>query len=167
VRISRRQTIKLFATAFFSGSLFARSAITHSAGPDSKEFISPLSALLGFLIDDEVNIQQQVLKKSLQKMQLDLVYEKTLLRGLSQLDQLSVNKWNKNFTALNAEQKSSLIRSLQNHNNPFLQRFYNTVNQTALEHYYSLPESWMQLGYDGPPQPAGFADYARQHTKPA
>ncbi len=39
--------------------------------------------------------------------------------------------------------------------------FFETTRTDAVVHYYARPESWAELGYDGPPQPAGFPDHDR------
>lgn len=41
-------------------------------------------------------------------------------------------------------------------------RFLKTILTHANDIYYSRPEVWKTLGYNGPPQPNGFADFARQ-----
>lgn len=39
-------------------------------------------------------------------------------------------------------------------------RFFEQTRIVAFFYYYSDAASWPALGYDGPPQPAGFMDYA-------
>ena len=38
--------------------------------------------------------------------------------------------------------------------------FFIAVRHYAFEIYYAHPETWVSLGYTGPPQPVGFPDYA-------
>jgi len=38
--------------------------------------------------------------------------------------------------------------------------FFDAVRADAFRLYYADPRSWPALGYDGPPQPAGFPDHA-------
>jgi hypothetical protein len=40
-------------------------------------------------------------------------------------------------------------------------RVFRRTRLEALTHYYADARSWPAIGYGGPPQPAGFPDYAR------
>lgn len=39
--------------------------------------------------------------------------------------------------------------------------FFQSTLDDTLYHHYADPRSWVGLGYDGPPQPRGFADHQR------
>lgn len=43
-------------------------------------------------------------------------------------------------------------------------RVFRLLRNAAMTAYYARPESWPSLGFDGPPQPAGFPGYAGPPT---
>lgn len=45
-------------------------------------------------------------------------------------------------------------------------RVFRLLRHSAMIEYYGLPETWPSLGFDGPPQPAGFPGYAGPPAAP-
>lgn len=43
--------------------------------------------------------------------------------------------------------------------------FFRNVRTDTIRFYYSTPQVWTALGYDGPPQPDGFLDFDRPPAK--
>lgn len=76
--------------------------------------------------------------------------------GLWNLDALSKSKFKKPFYALEEkEDKKEIIEHIRSRNALFFKEFQKTV----ISLYYSNPEVWKRLSYNGPPQPRGFMDY--------
>jgi hypothetical protein len=86
--------------------------------------------------------------------------------GFWHIDALSRNKYAKPFYKLeNKEHINTLIKYISVKNRLFFNQFRNLV----IKLYYSDPEAWRKLSYDGPPQPKGFMDYADapEESKPS
>ena len=77
--------------------------------------------------------------------------------GFWNLDTISKTKFKKPFYALEKkEQKEEVINHVSIKNRTFFKQFRETI----INLYYTHPEVWKKLSYNGPPQPRGFMDYA-------
>ena len=67
------------------------------------------------------------------------------------------------FTGLDQVRRDQIVaRAAAARRGTVVRAFFDTVRRDALALYYADARSWPSLGYDGPPQPAGFPD----HTEP-
>ncbi|GBD38447.1 hypothetical protein HRbin37_00696 [bacterium HR37] len=77
--------------------------------------------------------------------------------GLWNLDAVSRAQFKKPFYQLeNKEEKEKIVKHISVKNKTFFDGFRETV----IKLYYSNPEVWKKLSYNGPPQPRGFMDYS-------
>ena len=82
--------------------------------------------------------------------------------GLWNLEAVSRALTKKSFHELkDREEIDKVLNHVARHNIIFLKKFRDTVIQL----HYSNPAVWRTLGYEGPPQPRGFMDYASPPRK--
>jgi hypothetical protein len=91
---------------------------------------------------------------------------KILVLGCAWLDKQARALGAGEFALLAAPQREAIVTSAERSAARSLPRvFFATTQQLAFERYYAHTESWQELGYDGPPQPRGFADFAGPPAK--
>lgn len=65
------------------------------------------------------------------------------------------------FVALEAERQMALLQRMESApERSAPARVFAMLRYAAMSAYYGRPEAWPSLGFDGPPQPAGFPGYA-------
>jgi len=78
--------------------------------------------------------------------------------GIWNMDAIATNKFFKPFYELTTdEEKKQVIDHIRARNRLFYTKFRTLI----VKFYYSHPQVWKKLAYDGPPQPRGFMDYAK------
>lgn len=99
------------------------------------------------------------------KAKNDADYEYLLKRGCQWLDEQARQRGADSFTALQPADREAVVSAAQASPDRSLARvFFNATRDDALLFYYSNPASWPGLGFRGPPQPQGYADFARRPT---
>jgi hypothetical protein len=99
------------------------------------------------------------------KAKNDADYEYLLTRGCQWLDEQARQRGADSFTALQPADREAVVSAAQASPDRSLARvFFNATRDDALLFYYSNPASWPGLGFRGPPQPQGYADFARRPT---
>lgn len=96
-------------------------------------------------------------------------YTRLLHGGLAWLDKMAYAQYNKTaFTLLKQDQREAIVRIAEATKMPSPQRvFFEQIRKDSFHFYYSHPQSWHNLGFNGPPQPAGFIDYTQPpNSKP-
>lgn len=82
------------------------------------------------------------------------------IAGLETIEKYSLEKYGKSFHSLgNAERDIILKRIAEIPEDKFQGFFFKKFRETVLAFYYTSPEVWKILRYNGPPQPNGFMDY--------
>jgi len=82
--------------------------------------------------------------------------------GFYNLHAVSMQFFKKGFFELKSnDQKNKIIK----HVSTFNRGFYSEYRKLIIEIYYSNPQTWKKLNYDGPPQPRGFLDYTEAPKK--
>lgn len=77
--------------------------------------------------------------------------------GFWNLDTISKTRFKKPFYRLTSdEERKEIIEHVRSRNS----RFFRGFRSLVIEFYYSHPEVWKRLSYNGPPQPRGFMDYS-------
>ncbi len=87
-------------------------------------------------------------------------YRRLLTRGCQELDLAARKLGTADFASLpeaSRERLVTLLAAAAPGSPPRI--FFETTRSDAVVHYYAHPESWAALGYNGPPQPAGFPDH--------
>jgi hypothetical protein len=123
-----------------------------------------LAAYLDTLIpDDDLGpgvVRLGIDKKFLAAAAADQRRRALLDAGLAWLDEQA--KWGgaQDFVALGEAGRATVV-SLAAEAEPgsLPRKFFEATRSGALTYYYSHPQAWAAIGYDGPPQPAGFTDY--------
>ena len=78
--------------------------------------------------------------------------------GLWNMDAIGTNKFFKPFFELTTvEEKKQVIDHIRARNSLFYKKF----RLLLIRFYYSHPQVWKKLSYNGPPQPRGFMDYTQ------
>ncbi|NOX08910.1 MAG: gluconate 2-dehydrogenase subunit 3 family protein [Gammaproteobacteria bacterium] len=90
-------------------------------------------------------------------------YTRLLHGGLAWLDKMAYAQYNRRgFTLLTQAQREAIVRMAEATKMPSAQRlFFEQIRKDSFLFYYSHPQSWSNLGFNGPPQPAGFIDYTQ------
>ena len=80
--------------------------------------------------------------------------------GLEAIEKYSMNRYGKSFHALNSPEKETVLRWMDEMPVKKLEGFFfRKFRMMVLALYYTSPEAWKTLRYNGPPQPNGFMDY--------
>ena len=78
--------------------------------------------------------------------------------GIWNMDAIATNKFFKPFYELTTmEEKKQVIDHISARN----RLFYTKFRALIIKFYYSHPQVWKKLSYNGPPQPRGFIDYTQ------
>ncbi len=99
------------------------------------------------------------------KAKNDADYEYLLKRGGQWLDEQARQRGADSYTALPPADREAIVSVAQASPERSLARvFFDATRDDALFFYYSNPASWPGLGFRGPPQPQGYADFTRSPT---
>jgi hypothetical protein len=91
----------------------------------------------------------------------DAGYRRLLDLGCAWLDQQAGFFGEKAFGALGENQRARLVLFASEQAFGSVPRvFFEMTQAHALRLFWARPEAWPAIGYGGPPQPAGFIDYA-------
>lgn len=86
---------------------------------------------------------------------------KRLARGCGWLDVEAAKAGSPSFAELDEEGRVAIVgRAAAASPGSPERRFFEATRDAAMLAYYAKPPAWPALGYDGPPQPEGFMDYA-------
>ncbi len=168
MKLTRRQIMRLFARAGFVAS-FGPMA-TMAVAQDTKDRFDPairrtFIRFLDTLIPDEngspgaeTSGVADILATEAEGMPRILEF---IDEGCRWLDAEAQETGALSFAELDAENRETIVRRASLAEPTLLQRqFFDVVLEVALSAYYATPAGWQVIGYDGPPQPFGFPDYA-------
>jgi hypothetical protein len=83
-------------------------------------------------------------------------------RGCAWLDQQAAERGAADFADLpQAGRDALIVLAEQSPAGSVPQAFFAFTQQQVFNHYYAQPAAWQGLGFDGPPQPRGFPDFAQ------
>lgn len=105
----------------------------------------------------DLGIHEKVKETVLQRP--DVV--KACIAGLEALEKYSLNKYGKPFYLLKQEERETVLKRMDKdeRREDRWKGFLFNFRLTVITHYYTSPEVWKTLKYNGPPQPRGFMDY--------
>jgi hypothetical protein len=89
-------------------------------------------------------------------------YLKLIVAGCRWLDSEARRRGARDFSGLDTtdrEDVASLAERSEADSLPLV--FFENTLEDTFHFYYARRESWVMLGYDGPPQPRGFMNYAQ------
>lgn len=167
MRLSRR--LLLTALAWSLGGLPAR-----RLWPRAAQAAAPLTALgpyLDILIPDDgaspaataLGVEAALRERA----GADPAYQKLLALGCAALDQAARAQGADDFAALQpGAQRALVARLAAAGSDTGAGVFFARTRWDAMDAYYGRAESWPMLGYDGPPQPDGFMDFASPPGRP-
>jgi hypothetical protein len=82
--------------------------------------------------------------------------------GCAWLDQQAAERGAGDFANLPEAERPAVIALAEASPERSLPRMFFAFTQgEAFTHYYAQPAAWQGLGFDGPPQPVGFPDFAK------
>jgi hypothetical protein len=82
--------------------------------------------------------------------------------GCAWLDQQASKRGAEDFAALPQAERNAIVALAEGSPRYSLPKtFFAFTQQQAFSHYYAQPAAWQGLGFDGPPQPVGFPDFAK------
>ena len=83
--------------------------------------------------------------------------------GFWNLDTISKQRFKKPYYQLKTKkEKDAVLNHLLARSNT--KKFIHNFKRAVVKLYYSSPEVWKKLSYNGPPQPRGFLDYYKPPT---
>jgi len=161
LKLTRRQLLDLLVAL----SVWVPLRILLAAVPSDHSASSPqnLRAFLDVLLPEDESPSASQLGVDAQI--LDEASEHPNVKGLldtgsAWLDLQARRKRAQAFHQLDEQGKIDIVKLAESQPQPSLIRVYfRFVQDRAFKYYYSHPDSWASLGYDGPPQPRGFMDY--------
>ena len=163
MKLSRRILLRLFARVglILGFGSFATNAVART-DPDAA--LGRLAAFLDTLIpDDDMGpgaVRLGVDRKFLAAAKNRRI-RKLMVTGFAWLDEQAKHAGAENFAALGAAERHRIVAQAEASARGSLPyRFFRVSRNVAFFHYYAHPQAWAALGYDGPPQPGGFLDYA-------
>jgi hypothetical protein len=88
-------------------------------------------------------------------------YRRLLVQGCLWLDREARRRGGTDFAGLGQDARDVIVAFADSRRAGSPPRaFFETVRRAAFTAYYADARSWPDIGYDGPPQPAGFPDHA-------
>ena len=143
---------------------------THAIDPlVPADELNPLSALAPFLdtllpADTTPSASQLEVDKALVALaKRDPSLDQLLTLGCTWLDSEAKQLGSKNFSTLGESLRERVVAQAEGSPPGGLPAtFFQVVLTLAYRYYYARRESWIGLGFSGPPQPVGFPD----HTQP-
>jgi len=88
--------------------------------------------------------------------------------GCAWLDGQAAERGAEDFTTLDAAGREAVVAlAEQSPERSLPKAFFELTRREAFSHYYAQPAAWAGLGFGGPPQPMGFADFAEPPKVPA
>ena len=86
--------------------------------------------------------------------------------GAAWLDANAKQHFDRLFAELDTTARDQVIEHASQGKRSTLEyAFFSRTKDIVFRHYYSQAAVWPSLGYDGPPQPRGFLDYASPPTR--
>ena len=106
--------------------------------------------------------QLKVAPDLIRKAKQETGFERLLILGSEWLNKQSQDQRQQQFENLDEATRIAIVKTAEQSAERSLPRvFFSAVQHYAFEIYYAHPETWVSLGYAGPPQPVGFPDYAK------
>jgi hypothetical protein len=103
-----------------------------------------------------------VLEKILEDAQADNALRRIIKKGCAWLDDMAGKRGSLPFASLGESDRDDIVELASHARGGSPEAvFFERIRTPAFSYYYSQVESWPYLGYDGPPQPKGFIDYAQ------
>ena len=88
-------------------------------------------------------------------------FRKLIVAGCRWLDGEAVKAGTRSFPGLDEDKRNAIIgRASRSARRSVPRQFFDRTRRPAFVLYYGIASSWSAIGYAGPPQPAGFLDYA-------
>ena len=126
--------------------------------------LSALPAFLDTLIPEDISpsaSQLNVGPDLIGRARRESDFERLLILGCTWLNEQSLKQGKQLFENLDEVSRIAIVKIAEQSADRSLPRvFFIAVRHYAFEIYYAHPETWVSLGYTGPPQPVGFPDYA-------
>lgn len=135
----------------------------------SAEALSAIPAFLDTLIPADVSpsaSQLNVGPDLITAARQQSGFERLLILGCAWLNEQAQKQGQKQqkkkFENLDESSQIAIVKLAEQSADRSLPRvFFNAVQHYAFGIYYAHPETWVSLGYTGPPQPVGFPDHAK------
>ena len=126
--------------------------------------LSALPAFLDTLIPEDISpsaSQLNVGPELIGRARRETAFERLLILGCTWLNEQSIKQGKQLYENLDEASRIAIVKIAEQSVDRSLPRvFFIAVRHYAFEIYYARPETWVSLGYTGPPQPVGFPDYA-------
>jgi hypothetical protein len=110
-----------------------------------------------------LNVDRDLIGMSGQNPDLD----RLLVLGCAWLNEQAKKRGQQVFEDLDEAARTTIVQIAEQSSERSLPRvFFNAVQHYTFGLYYAHSEAWASLGYPGPPQPAGFLDFAEPPGAP-
>ena len=132
--------------------------------------LTALPAFLDTLIPEDISpsaSQLNVGPDLINRARQESGFERLLILGCSWLNEQAQKQGHPLFENLDEASRIAIVKvAEQSADRSLPGAFFNAVQHYAFGIYYAHPETWVSLGFNGPPQPVGFPDYARPPRAP-
>lgn len=170
MQLSRRELFRLIFGAGLlaaSGYIFRNILFPPEFSPQEKQ---TLAAVLDTLIPADATpgaLQLGVAEKLQEKAKTDTQYRRLLRQGCAWLDSQARKRQGSRYASLAERDRGAILTLAEGSGDGSFQRmFFLQLRTDGFHYYYGHAGSWPQLGYPGPPQPRGFADYDAAPRRP-
>jgi len=125
--------------------------------------VQTLTACLDTIIPADITpgaVQLGVPDSIISKSASDRKYRRLIKKGCDWLDKMAKQYNAESFASLSdADRQKVVSLASEERSNSLPGIFFKQMRSDAFYYYYANPESWIGVGYKGPPQPFGFQDY--------
>ena len=130
---------------------------------ERKDFEAAIAALVDTLVPDDETpgaIALGIDVEVLENIRAQEVYLEVAEEAIAWLDDQALNAHGVPFAALDEVARVALLQRAERSPRRSAQRqLFDNLADEVLRRYYANPAAWLQLGFAGPPQPAGFMAY--------
>jgi len=164
MRASRRDVLRVLAQAAAVYGLGGAAASLAKEAIPAASFEGTLAAFLNTLIpNDELGpgaVELELLDPILDEARANPNVQTFLEQGVNWLDEEARIQGSEDFAGLSEDGRNQVVAAAESASLDTLENeFFRATHFVTFRLYYSEPQAWPAIGYDGPPQPIGFPDY--------
>jgi hypothetical protein len=165
MRATRREVLRVLAqTAAFYGLGGAAAGAAGESNP-AASFEGTLATYLNTLIPDDESspgaVQLGVYEHMSSAAKTNARFRNFLEQGTRWFNAEAQKLGSEDFAGLSEDGRNQVVAAAEAAGlNTLENKFFRATRLATFKLYYMEPQAWPAIGFDGPPQPIGFPDYA-------